>query len=65
MEVEKDCLVVSDEILSTYQKEARSSYFSNIITTYCHNPRVLFKIIESIIKTCPRQQTFSKQNKLN
>ena len=48
------------ELTYTYQqfvKEARSSYFSNIISTNLHNPRILCKTIKSVINPPPSQQT--------
>lgn len=36
-------------------KDARDSYFSNLIASNCHNPRVLFQTINSVLNPPPSQ----------
>ena len=37
-------------------KNARSVYFSNLITTHSNNPRIMFQAIQSVINPSPSQQ---------
>ncbi|KAF7642599.1 hypothetical protein LDENG_00255100, partial [Lucifuga dentata] len=48
------------DAMMTYQtavKEARINYFANLITSNNHNPRILYKVINSI--TAPSTSVFS------
>uniref|UniRef100_A0A667WJC6 Reverse transcriptase domain-containing protein n=1 Tax=Myripristis murdjan TaxID=586833 RepID=A0A667WJC6_9TELE len=51
-------LATLKDLMFCYQlkiKEARNCYFSNLIRTHDHNPRILFKTVNSIIGPPPNQ----------
>ena len=46
------------ELMLSYQsavKDARSAYFSNLITSHSHNSKILFNAIDSVISPMPSQ----------